>query len=714
MWMSRNWWLLVLFIPLVALRTWCLDTTPRDSSSDSRFAIQLTPGATIPLGGDASIFSIGGGASLIAQFILPTLPFLAIEGGAGYSLAPVKVAPGEAVSQANLSIISPRAGLGFTTELLPRLRLGAHAHGGWYFAFANVDNPESSASNPLLDTGLDLSYELLPSLTLGIGASYRMFFGLSNDIMVTLGTSYRFLPPKSGGILPAQLKPNEDLLVTDLVVNPVFPVFYKYYDDHPIGSLRIVNRGSSPIEKITVKAFVAQYMDNPKTCREIPVLRVGESTQVDLTALFNESVLNISEGTKVSLNISVESSRAGHDYGNETIQTLRLYDRNAIAWDDNRKVAAFVTMKDPDVLRFSKNVSSMVSGKASKALNPNLLAAMAIHEALTLYGIRYAVDPSTPYAELSAKKGAAIDYLQFPNQTLDFKAGDCDDLSILYSSLLEAIGIRTAFITVPGHIYTAFALGMTEEDARRTFSRSDDLIFRQGQAWAPVEVTSIGPGFLEAWKIGATEWRENQLAGNAGFYPTAEAWATFEPVGYTNLKEGNIVVPAQDAVLQAFMAEVRKLVEREVAPRAAELKAKLSSSGQDPKLINSLGVLYARYGMVKEAEAQFQLALGKREYLPSLLNMGNLALLRGDSRGALAFYSRAVNLDRQSAQVLLGLAKAYLGLEQFDEANRRYSELKRVDPALAERNAYLDSRPGDEKARASAADQGLTTIVWAE
>jgi transglutaminase-like putative cysteine protease len=34
-----------------------------------------------------------------------------------------------------------------------------------------------------------------------------------------------------------------------------------------------------------------------------------------------------------------------------------------------------------------------------------------------------------------------------------YRAGDCDDLSILYCSLLEAIGIRTAFVTIPGHIF---------------------------------------------------------------------------------------------------------------------------------------------------------------------------------------------------------------------------------------------------------------------
>ena len=32
-------------------------------------------------------------------------------------------------------------------------------------------------------------------------------------------------------------------------------------------------------------------------------------------------------------------------------------------------------------------------------------------------------------------------------QTLEYRAGDCDDLSILYSALLESVGVETAFIT---------------------------------------------------------------------------------------------------------------------------------------------------------------------------------------------------------------------------------------------------------------------------
>ena len=34
---------------------------------------------------------------------------------------------------------------------------------------------------------------------------------------------------------------------------------------------------------------------------------------------------------------------------------------------------------------------------------------------------------------------------------------------------MEAVGIETAFITVPGHIFMAFALDMSPAEAKRSF-----------------------------------------------------------------------------------------------------------------------------------------------------------------------------------------------------------------------------------------------------
>ena len=70
-----------------------------------------------------------------------------------------------------------------------------------------------------------------------------------------------------------------------------------------------------------------------------------------------------------------------------------ILSRNATTWIDDRRAAAFVTTKDPAVLLFSKNVSSMVKGKVKGEINSNLLIAMALFEALQLYGLTYSRDP---------------------------------------------------------------------------------------------------------------------------------------------------------------------------------------------------------------------------------------------------------------------------------------------------------------------------------
>jgi len=122
------------------------------------------------------------------------------------------------------------------------------------------------------------------------------------------------------------------------------------------------------------------------------------------------------------------------------------------------------------------------------------LKAMIISAALDIYGLAYAQDPATPYAEFS-NTDTAVDFLQFPNQTLEYKGGDCDDLSILFCALLESVGIETAFITVPGHIFAAFRLEGDEKSVLAAISNRNDFILRNGGVWVPVEVTSISGGF---------------------------------------------------------------------------------------------------------------------------------------------------------------------------------------------------------------------------
>jgi tetratricopeptide (TPR) repeat protein len=315
--------------------------------------------------------------------------------------------------------------------------------------------------------------------------------------------------------------------------------------------------------------------------------------------------------------------------------------------------------------------------------------------------MRYVVDPKTPYTELSEKK-TSVDFLQFPRQTLEYRAGDCDDLSILYAALLESVGIKTAFITVPGHIFIAFNLDVLPEEARKGFVQTDDLIFVGNSSWVPLEVTERSAGFTKAWEKAAKEWRDYTARGQARFYDMHESWDIYEPVGLPGTP-GDLVVPTESRIVSAFQKEMTRFVQKELDPQVTKLEAEIKKSGTTPALQNRLGVLYARYGFADKAQAEFLKALVKQEYLPALVNMGNLYYLRENWTKALEFYERAARNAKDNASVQLSIARTQYQLGNAALAKKAFDQAKSLDAGLAAKYTYLES--GDaESARSGEAD----------
>jgi len=326
--------------------------------------------------------------------------------------------------------------------------------------------------------------------------------------------------------------------------------------------------------------------------------------------------------------------------------------------------------------------------------------AMGIFEAISLFGIGYVVDPRTPYAEFS-KSDFELDYLQFPIQTLTYRAGDCDDLSILYSALLESIGIETSFITVPGHIYMAFALDIEQKEAEKLFSSTNDLIFLDDNTWLPVEITLVKGGFMKAWQSGAREWRNNKKIEKAAFYSIHEAWNTYEPVGMTEMDRG-IVYPESARVMERYRKEMDRFVTREIHEKVADLKADIAKSGNNPRLINKLGVLYARFGMYKEAEVEFRKVVARSDYVPALMNLGNINYLNGKIEESRDYYLRVLDRSPDNTYALLGLAKASFELDDYTAVVSSFEKIEKSDPEIAEKYSYLVLR-SDDTSRASSA-----------
>jgi len=681
------------------------------------FSLDVSPELTVPLGKDRDLFKLGGGVFVTGNFAMPFSRLLHLTADAGYDYIPL------ANDADSFSLFSFGGGAGIDYPVLSRLSLYAYGKGGYFYAFLN-DRSGNKGGNPWVYGGGGAAFRVSGLFSVGVEGSYRRYFGLYSDFGITLGTALHFggsdvqKKPKQEKVEPKpavepkpELLEGEGLGITELSFTSIFPVFYSYYDDHPVGTAVLYNFEEQPAEDIELTFYVKQYMDNPKSAETPETLGPGEKAEIDICSLFTSDILEVTEGKKVSALINLSYTLDGEEKTEEFVESITVNNRNAMTWDDDRKVCAFVTAKDPAVMRFSKNVSGYIQGAGSRATCRTLRQAMAVHEALDIFGLSYIVDPTTPYEELS-RQASVIDYLQFPKQTLEFKGGDCDDLSALYAAMLESLGIETAFITVPGHIYMAFCLGMPPEEAREQFDRPDNLIFEEGKVWVPLEITLRKEGFMRSWQEGAKEWRENRAKDQARLYPVHTGWEAFKPVGFPGTPA--LEYPEEDEVREAFVRAEKTFINQEILDDVALLRAKIDGDPENPKALNSLGVLYARYGLDDEAFAQFEKVLKvKKRYYPALINMGNIYYLRNDVEKALSYYQDAEQIAPENPTVLLCVSRTYHKLENYYGARQAYDKLKKVSPVLADRFAYLDLR-GEEASRAAAAGDVEGVMVWEE
>ncbi|PKL24160.1 MAG: hypothetical protein CVV47_10395 [Spirochaetae bacterium HGW-Spirochaetae-3] len=654
--------------------------------------LSFLPGVSVPIGpmidGDIVAYSLGGGGSLRGEVVPGFARFLFGRVSLDYDYLPLNNA------DAGMSFVAGGGSIGASFSPNPRIGLRASAGGGLYMATLGDD----SIRNPFVEGGGEFLVRLGPSLSVGLGGRYKHLFipegALYQGVSVQLGLSYDLAGSRKG---------TDIRLVPDL--GSVFPLFYSYYDKNPLGTVTLYNDESIPLDNVRISFFAKQYMDAPRVSAEFRRIAVGEKREVPVYALFNDMIFRVTEGTKTAGDLIVEYYYLGRQTVKTVPVTLEVQNRNAMTWDDDRKAAAFVTAKDPVVLGFAKSLSSMVrADQGAAAVSLEFRTALGVFQALNVYGLGYAVDPSTPFASTSGSE-TAVDFLQFPNQTLAYRAGDCDDLTTLYCSLLEAVGISTAFITTPGHIFAAFDTGLDPDNAARMFMEPGNLIVRNGTVWIPVEVTVVKDGFVRAWTVGAKQWRDAAAAGTEGFYPVRESWKLYAPVGFSDSGLG-VTLPPPDRLASAYKAEMSRFSRSQVAPRVAELQSQLRTGKDTEKVTNRLGILYAQFGLLAEAREQFAAATRNAEFAPALINLGNVEYLGGDMKKAGAFYARALKAAPGSYLALLGMAKAAQADGNQAAFQNAIASLQAVNPDAVGR--YF---PSEGASRASGADD-RTVDQW--
>ena len=655
-------------------------------------SLSASPSASFPLGD--SPFAFGAGASVEVGLPLGALELSPRLGWSGLFLKE---------SAGRVDAVTLGAEAFYPLLKTDKVAFGPIAGAGAYAAFYPDTDP---LLNPSAALGLRFDARV-GTMRLGLEPSAEFFIAKRDGKVASFwsGIGLRgrvgFEPGSAGTARPK-------LRFDDPRLEPFFPSFYMFYASGGLGKVAVENGEKASIKDLSVQVFVPRYMDGPQTILSIKTLKAGDSVEVPLAALFRNEVLNVTETDAAQIQLSARYKRGGDELEVTSEATLKILGRNSVSWDDDRKAAAFVTAKDPTILKLGRNVISGIPVESPGPGDEALRKAAAVFSALGEFGLRYVIDPASSYKALSAN-AAAVDYLQFPVQTLDYRSGDCDDLTVLYSALLEAIGVETAFVTVPGHIYSAFALGMSEADMRSGFSSVNDLIVVDGKVWVPVETTLVNKGFLAAWAEGAKEWRQASASKQAALVPVRQAWSVYE-ASFIDSKERTDVVsrfPAASKVLARYDGEIKKLTDRELGPIVADLRARLASR-PSPGLHNKLGTTYARYGLFDKAEASFKEA-AKADYPQAYYNLGNLKFMRKDYKGALSDYERSLKLNPDSALAAIAVARAAFEQGDTKKAADSYRTASLLDPARAAQFAYVAGGASDTTGRA--ADAGVRAAV---
>ena len=409
------------------------------------------------------------------------------------------------------------AALGYNLRLADRFGLTAEGNGGLWLLPENKEKNLQKTSGPYFGGRLTADFYISPVFKLGLFGGYQNYFYQPKPFLQSVQAGVSLSINLTKGFFKTKAIKN-----LEFETQPLFPIFYAHYDTNNFGKISFTNIEKNAITDVEVSVFIEQFMSVPKVIANYDRIQSGQDFSADLTAFLNESIMNQMQKQMTDAQISITYKSLGQKNEYQERFFLQTLTRNSMSWEDDRRAAAFVSAKDGTVQRFARQITLALKDRPNGT--DTYSYASAIFDVLKAYGINYVVDPTSVF---STSDTVVVDFLQFPYQTLLYHGGDCDDLSILNCSLFEALGIQTAFITIPGHIYMAYDSGLSQSQANRIYG-NNKYIVQDGKVWIPLEITVPQDSFELALKLGLREW--NKYADDHKLIPVHEAWTEFKPV----------------------------------------------------------------------------------------------------------------------------------------------------------------------------------------
>jgi len=655
-------------------------------------------------GGKFSILDI----SLLGRFPLKKAPVLQPLVRAGFVATKAQYGAGnEALLRFDNTRIYLAAGLGYLHKFNKQFEAGGDVEvGGGLSLFPKLDAYSDRASGAWdyqVSLGGRLVFNPSYNLSLNIHPNVRYtrtfspltrFDGFSLGVGLTL--DYRV------GVDPdnpqAQI---ESIKFSNPRIDNLFAAMQSYYVKNPIGEITLTNTEKYPLTDLEVSFFQPGYMNIATAVASFEELASGESKNVPLIASFDRNIFSLEGITPLTGEVKVDYKLRSRKASQTTPIVYDLYDKNSLTWDDDRKVAAFITSGDSALANYNSFLRQATKDAVNPGYNEAVQTAIQIFYGLTELGSVYQIDPTLSYEDAKGNI-SFVDTVNLPRETLIKLAGDCDDLTVLFNAMLESSGIPTGFITAPGHIYSIFSTGVPARDYRLVHPDKNMTVPINGILWAPLEITYIGEDdFLSAWKSGAEEFHQYVDSNLLGLYFTSEAQQVYRPVGFQERDLG-LQYGDRTRIFTDFRNDLTR-----VTNLIMDSFEKDAETRGDKTSYNTYGIVSARFEAFDRAERAFSNALAQdRNYISPKVNLGNVRFLREEYQNALRLFHDAErvfenNGDTSSseyARLLLNIARTYYRLENFDLAAEYSQTLAGINPAMAARFDYLGVTEDDRSA----------------
>lgn len=289
------------------------------------------------------------------------------------------------------------------------------------------------------------------------------------------------------------------------IVSDIYPTLRDNYLDNHIAVATVVNLTG---ERITIKPAVriegvhSDDIHSPQVAIDpYDTARVNYYTVIPENYNVEKAMLSYAD-----FYVIAESGEPGDKFQKAILVN------GVNAWDGKVSNLRYFIKRD---LNFSMNYSKSILS-SNKALLDTLPSALSIfNKAKIIFNdfisrLVYTSDPR-----------ATSEYVQFPVETLELKGGDCDDLSVCYSSLLESVGIQTALVDYKEngnvrHVNILFNTGLSPNQARLITKNDSKFFLRENpqgkdEVWLPVETTSL-TDFGAAWNLGVERFNRDAIS----------------------------------------------------------------------------------------------------------------------------------------------------------------------------------------------------------